>query len=97
MNRTKAAVAALTAAVSAAPLAAASGDEAQFILSGDPVAAETAGSTSASSAATGLTSGTLADGFVYGSELEARYRTTGESPARSLRSDEFMGMTITIR
>ena len=66
----------------------------QYIVSGDPVAAETASSSSASSAASSLTSGTLAEGHVLASELEARYRTAGESAVTALRSDEFKGPFI---
>ena len=49
MTGRKAAAAALTAALAATPLAAANGDEYQFILSGDPVAAETVGTSSLTS------------------------------------------------
>ena len=94
MTKKKAAVAALASAMAAAPLTAARGDGYQYIISGDPVAAETAGSSSASSAASSLTSGTLADGHVLASELEARYRTTGESAFTALRSDKFNAMII---
>jgi hypothetical protein len=41
-----------------------------------------------------LTSGTLADGHVLASELEARYRTAGESAVSALRSDKFNGTFI---
>jgi hypothetical protein len=69
------AAAALSAAMAVGPLAAASGDEYQFIISGDPIAASTEGSSSASSGTGPLTGGPLADGTVFASELEARYRT----------------------
>ena len=94
MTKKRAAVAALASAMAAAPLTAARGDGYQYILSGDPVAAETAGSSSASSATTPLTSGTLADGYVLASELEARSRTTGESALTALRSDKFNATII---
>lgn len=97
MKKGKAAVAALTAAMAAAPLAAANGDEYQFIISGDPIAAETADCSSASSATAALTVGTLSDGFVCDSEFEARSRTTDESSARALRSDKFKGMIISFK
>ena len=97
MTRKKAAAAALTAAMAAAPLASANGDEYQFIVSSDPVAAETVGSSSASSATAALTVGTLADGVVCESEFEARSRTKDESPARALRSDKFKSIIISIR
>ena len=95
MTRKQAAVAALTATLTAAPLAAANGDEYQFIVSGEVVAATT-GCSSDSSATTALTSGSLADGFVYGDELEARYRTMDESNTCSLRSDR-AGCIISFR
>ena len=95
MTGKKAAAAAFASAMAAAPLATARGDGYQYILSGDPVAAETANSSSASSATASLTSGTLADGHMLASELEARYRTAGESSATALRSDKF-GATIII-
>ena len=94
MTKKKAAAAALASAMAAAPLTAANGDGYQYILSGDPVAAETADSSSASSATSSLTSGTLADGYVLASELEARYRTAGESAATALRSDKFNATII---
>lgn len=94
MTKKKAAVAALASAMAAAPLTAARGDGYQYIISGDPVAAETADSSSASSATSSLTSGTLADGYVLASELEARYRTTGESALTALRSDKFSATII---
>ena len=98
MSKVKAATAALTAAFVAAPLVAANGDgDSQFIISGDPVAAETVGSSSGSSVASALESGTLAGGVVSGSAFETRYCTWYESPARSLRSDDCRGMIISFR
>ena len=94
MTGKKAAAAALASAMAAAPLTAANGDGYQYILSGDPVAAETADSSSASSATSSLTSGTLADGYVLASELEARYRTASDSALTALRSDKFNAMII---
>ena len=94
MTKKKAAVAALASAMAAAPLTAARGDGYQYIISGDPVAAETEDSSSASSATSSLTSGTLADGHVLASELEARYRTAGESAVTALRSDKFNATII---
>ena len=96
MKRGKAAAAALTAAMAAAPLAAANGDEYQFIISGDPIAAAKIGSSSDSSATTALMSGPLADGFVYDTELEARYRTMDESATCALRSDK-AGLIISFK
>ena len=98
MRKVKAAAAALTAAFAATPLAAANGGgDYQFIISGDPVAAETVGSSSDSSATSALESGTLADGVVLESAFETRYCTWYDSPARSLRSDECRGMIISFR
>ena len=97
MSKTKAAGAALSAALAAAPLAAANGDGYKFIIEGDPVAAATAGSSSSSSAAAALAVGTLSDGFVYDSEFEARSRTTDDSNMSSLRSDPCMGMVLTFK
>ena len=98
MSKVKAATAALTAAFAATPLVAANDDGGyQFIISGDPVAAETLGSSSDSSATSALESGTLADGVVLESAFETRYCTWYDSPARSLRSDECRGMIISFR
>ncbi len=95
MKGKKAAAAALSAAMAAVPLAAARGDGYQFIVSGEVVAATT-GCSSDSSEATPLTSGMLADGCVYASTLEARYRTMDESNTSRLRSD-LAGMIILIK
>ena len=95
MKKGRAAAAALSAAMAAAPLAAANGDEYQFIISGEVVAATT-GCSSDSSATAALVGGPLADGAVYDSELEARYRTMDESNTCSLRSDR-AGFIISFR
>lgn len=97
MIKVRAATAALTVAMAAAPFAAVNGDEYPFILSGDPVAAATAGSSSSSSATASLAVGTLSDGFVYGLEFEARSRTTDDSNLSSLRSDPSRGMILSFR
>ena len=97
MTRKKAAAAALSAAMAVGPLAAANGDEYQFIISGDPAAASTEGSSSASSSTGPLTGGPVADGTVFEAELEARYRTMDESPARKLRSDKFKSFMISFK
>ena len=98
MKKVRAAAARLTVAMGTALFATANGEEYQFIISGDPVAAETVGSASASSATSALTSGTLAEGFVLvASSFEARSRTLGESAMRALRADKFRGITIRIR
>ena len=96
MKKGKAAAVALTVAMAAAPLASANGDEYQFIISGDPIAAATEGSSSDSSATTALMSGPLVADFVHGSELEARYCTTDESNTCSLRSDK-AGLIISFK
>ena len=57
-------------------------DTYQFIISGDPVAAATADSRSAASAAT---------------SLETRYRTWGESDGIALRSDKCLGFLLIVR
>jgi anti-sigma factor RsiW len=95
MTKRKAAATALTAAMAVAPLAAANGDEYQFIVSGELVAVTT-GCSSDSSETSSLTSGTLADGVVYGSEFEARYRTMDDSNTCSLRSDK-AGLVISFK
>ena len=97
MTKRKAAATALTAAMAVAPLAAANGDEYQFIISGDPVAAETAGISSGSSETVPLTVGTLSDGFVHESEFEARSRTVDESATSALRFDKFKGIIISFK
>ena len=96
MTRRKAAAAALTAAMAAAPLAAANGDEYQFIISGDPVAAATVGSSSASSAEIALETGALR---VAGTanDLEARSRSNGASIAIALNATKFRTFIMTFR
>ena len=96
MTRRKAAAAALTAAMAAAPLAAANGDEYQFIVSGDPVAAETVGSSSASSDEITLETGALR---VAGSadDLEARSRASRTSVAIALNATKFRTFIMTFR
>ena len=97
MTMRRPAMAALSAALAAAPLAAANGDEYQFIISGDPVAAETAGISASSSETVPLTVGTLSGGFVHESEFEARSRTVDESSTNALRSDKFKGIIISVK
>jgi len=97
MSKIKAVATAIAAVFTAAPLAAENDGDYQFIISGDPVAAATEGSSSASSAAGSLTGGPLADGTVFASELEGRYRTRDDSPARKLRSDKFRSIIMSFR
>ena len=96
MTRKRAAAAALTAALAAAPLAAANGDEYQFIVSGDPVAAATVGSSSARSDEITLETGALR---VAGSadDLEARSRANGVSVAIALNATKFRTFIMTVR
>ena len=96
MTRRRAAAAALTAAMAAAPLAAANGDEYQFIVSGDPVAAATVGSSSASSDEITLETGALR---VAGTanDLEARSRSNGASIAIALNATKFRTFIMTFR
>jgi len=96
MTRRKAVAAALTAAMAAAPLAAANGDEYQFIIAGDPVAAATVGSSSATSAEITLETGALR---VAGAadDLEARSRSKGASVAIALNATKFRTFIMTVR
>ena len=96
MTRRRAAAAALTAAMAAAPLEAANGDEYQFIVSGDPVAAATVGSSSARSDEITLETGALR---VAGSadDLEARSRTAVASVAIALNATKFRTFIMTVR
>ena len=96
MTRKKAAAAALTAALAATPLAAANGDESPFILSGDPVAAATVRSSSASSDGIALETGALR---VAGAadDLEARSRSNGSSVAIALNAAKFRTFIMTVR
>ena len=89
---------ALTAALAAgaAARAAANGDGYQFIMSGDPIAAAVADTSSASSGTIALVGGPLAGGVVYGSELEARFRTMDDSNLTSLRSGTMRGSMIVL-
>ena len=97
MTEKKVAAVALAATLTAAPLATANGDEYQFIISGDPVAMATEGSSSASSGLAALAVGTLGDELVCESEFEARSRTMDESSAHALRSDPFVNTIIIVR
>ena len=90
MSKVKAATAALAAAITAAPLAAANGDEYQFIVSGYPAANE---SYSARSEAITINAGALRIAGVSGN-LEARSRTKGASAAILLDATKFHGSII---
>ena len=73
-----------------------SADGYQFIISGDPVAAETADSRESASIGTALVTRTGTSPTAVAS-LEARYRTIDESAGIALRSDEARGMAIIVR
>jgi len=90
MSKVKAATAALAAAITAAPLAAANGDEYQFIVSGYPAANE---SYSARSEAITVDAGVLRIASVS-DDLEARSRTRGASTAIPLDATKFYGSII---
>ena len=97
MSKIKAVATAIAAVFTAAPLAAENDGDYQFIISGDPVAAATEGSSSASSVVGSLTGGPLADGTVFATSLEGRYRTRDDSPTRKLRSDKFRSTIMAFR
>lgn len=88
--------AALTVAIITAPLAVANVDEYQFIVSGDPIAAATMGSSSAISDEIALETGGLR---VAGSteDLESRSRTAGASVAITLNATKFRTFIMTVR
>ena len=93
MRKVKAATAALTAAMAAAPLAAANGDEYQFI---DPTTypAENVSYSARSSAVT-VEAGALRVASVS-DDLEARSRTKGTSAAIMLDATKFHGSIISV-
>ena len=93
MSKVKAATAALTAAFAAAPLAAANGDEYQFI-NPDTYPAENVSYSARSSAIT-VDAGALR---IAGDskDLEARSRTRGASAAILLDATKWHGMIISV-
>ena len=94
MTRKKAAAAALTAAMAAAPLAAANGDEYQFI---DPATYPAATpSYPAASDAIALETGAMRIASTAG-ELEARSRANGASVAIALNAMKFRTFIMTVR
>ena len=93
MTKRKAAAAALTAAMAAAPLAAANGDESQFIVSGYPAANH---SYADSSSALALNAGAVPAASV-GGDIEARSRSDGVSAAITLNALQFKGFYMSIR
>ena len=94
MSKVKAAAAALTAAMSAAPLAAANGDEYQFI-NPDTYPAENV-SYSARSSAVEIDAGALRMASAVDG-LEARSRTKCPSNVIALETDKFQALIITFR
>ena len=94
MTGRKAAAAALSAALAAAPLSAADGNEYQFI---DPATYPAANpSYPAASDAITLETGTMRIAGTAG-ELEARSRSTGASVAIALNATQFKTFIMTIR
>ena len=93
MTKRKAAAAALTAAMAAAPLAAANGDEYQFIVSGYPAANY---SYATSSSAITLHAGAVPVADISG-DLEARSRSNGSSAAIMLNALPFRCFYMSIR
>ena len=94
MTRKKAAAAALTAALAAAPLAAANGDEYQFI---DPATYPAANPFyPAASVAITLETGAMRIAGTAG-ELEARSRSNGASVAIALNATKFRTFIMTVR
>ena len=93
MTKVKAAAAALTAAITTAPLASANGDEYQFI---DPTTypAENVSYSARSSAIT-VDAGALRVASVS-DNLEARSRTKGASSAIMLDATKWHGMIISV-
>ncbi len=94
-TRSAALGAATALAVATAPPAA-TADGYQFILSGDPVAAATEGTAYDVSSGTSLAVGVL-DYVSEADALEARRRTSDESPGTALDSTEASGFVFIIR
>ena len=93
MSKVRAAAAALTAAITTAPLAAANGDEYQFI---DPATYPARNeSYTARSSATTIDAGALRVASVS-DNLEARSRTKGASAAILLDATKWHGMIISV-
>ena len=94
MRKGKAAAAALTAAMAATPLAAANGDEYQFI---DPATYPAANPFyPAASVAITLETGAMRIAGTAG-ELEARSRSNGASVAIALNATKFRTFIMTVR
>ena len=96
MNNTKPLVGPLAAlALTAAP-SAVTADSYQYMISGDPVAAATEGTSYGVSSGTSLAVGELGD-VSEADALEARRRTSDESPGPALNSTKASGFTLIIR
>ena len=93
MTKRKAAAAALTAAIAAAPLAAANGDEYQFIISGYPAANY---SHTENSSAITLNAGAVPVVSAAG-DMEARSHSDGTSTAITLNALPFKGFYMSIK
>ena len=83
-------------AVAMIPPLISSADDYQFIISGDPVAAATAGSSEAATLGTALVTSSRASPTAAAS-LEARYRTIAKTVGIALRTDKAKGMVLIVR
>jgi hypothetical protein len=83
------------AAAMLAPLTS-SADDYQFIISGDPVAAATAGSSEAATLGMALVTSSRTSPTAAAS-LEARYRTIAKTVGIALRTDKAKGMVLIVR
>ena len=95
-ERTAALGAATALALVATPLAA-SGDGYQYIISGDPIAAATAGVASVESAARSLEVRQLAAAGSLTKPLDVRQHATAESSTTALISQKLSAFTIILR
>ena len=94
MNQTRLRI--TTALASFALLGGAANAAYQFILSGDPVAAASAGSHAAASSGTALVTATCS-APASATPLEARFRTIDESDGIALRSDKPLATILYVR
>ena len=99
MNKTTlrtAAMGAATALALAAAPPAASADDYQYMISGDPIAAATVGTAYGDSSGTSLAVGALG-GISAADELDARSRVSGDSTGTALDSTKQQAMAIILR
>ncbi len=96
MNNTKPLVGPLAALALAAAPPTVTADNYQYMISGDPVAAATEGTSYGVSSGTSLAVGELGD-VSEADALEARRRTSDESPGTALNSTKASGFTLIIR